>query len=24
LDNFVPGTNDTVTIRMFIISKLNP
>jgi len=24
LDNFVPGTNDTVTIRMFIISKLTP
>jgi len=24
LDNFVPGTNDTVTIRMFIINGLNP
>jgi hypothetical protein len=24
LDNFVPGTNDTITIRMFIINALNP
>jgi hypothetical protein len=24
LDNFVPGTNDTVTIRMFILSRLDP
>jgi len=24
LDNFVPGTSDTVTIRMFIISSLDP
>jgi len=24
LDNFVPGTNDTVTIRMFILGGLNP
>lgn len=24
LDNFVPGTNDTVTIRMFILNALNP
>jgi len=24
LDNFVPGTNDTVTVRMFIMGGLNP
>ena len=24
LDNFVPGTNDTVSIRMYLASKLNP
>ena len=24
LDNFVPGTNDTVTIRMFIMGSLDP